>query len=243
MPTVDVDRTGLVPERWPSSIAEAEAEQERLRPLVVEHGPVPAAPRTVAGLDVSYATGDDRLAAAVVVLSAQLTVLESATSTGRAAFGYVPGLLAFREIPALLTALRKLETVPDVLVCDGYGLAHPRRFGLACHLGVLTGLPSIGVAKTPFVGSHGPLGPRRGDWVPLVDEGRTVGRALRTRSGVKPVYVSVGHRIGLAEACALVLQLCPDYRLPETTRRADRLSRDVLAALVATGGGPGAAVR
>jgi deoxyribonuclease V len=218
------------PTRWPSTVAEAEAEQDRLRPLVRGTGSVPLPLRTVAGLDVSYAPDTDRLVAAVVVLSAaNLEPVESVTEVGRAAFDYVPGLFAFREVPALLVALRNLTTVPDVLICDGHGLAHPRRFGLACHVGVLTGLPTVGVAKTPFVGAYDPPGPRRGDWSPLVDGGETVGRVLRTQDGVKPVYVSVGHRIGLPEAADLVLWLCQRYRLPETTRQADRLSRDLLA--------------
>ncbi|MES9543738.1 endonuclease V [Actinomadura sp. NPDC000600] len=220
---------------WPATPAEAEAIQDRLRPMLELDVPGPAAPRTVAGLDVSYA-GDgggsgDRLAAAAVVLdAATLEVVEESVAVGTAAFPYVPGLFAFRELPTLLEALRALETTPDLLVCDGFGIAHPRRFGLACHLGVLTGLPSIGVGKTAFVGAYEQPGLRRGDASPLVDGGETVGRVLRTRDGVKPVFVSVGHRAGLDAACRAVLALTPEYRLPETTRRADRLSRDALAA-------------
>lgn len=220
---------------WPSTPQEAEAIQDRLRPMLELGVPGPAAPRTVAGLDVSY-TGDgggagDRLAAAVVVLdAATLEVVEESVTVGAAAFPYVPGLFAFRELPTLLDALRGLETTPDLLVCDGFGIAHPRRFGLACHLGVLTGLPSIGVGKTAFVGTYEQPGPHRGDASPLLDGGETVGRVLRTRDGVKPVFVSVGHRAGLDAACRTVLALTPEYRLPETTRRADRLSRDALAA-------------
>jgi deoxyribonuclease V len=221
------------PHPWPDTAEEAMAVQDRLRPLLVLDEPGPASPRTVAGLDVSYA--DDasaRLAAAVVVLDARtLDVIETSVVTGTAAFPYVPGLFAFRELPALIEALRRLTAEPDVLVCDGYGLAHPRRFGLACHLGVLTGLPSFGIAKTPFVGSYDPPGRERGASTPLRDAGETVGRALRTREGVKPVFVSVGHRIGLETACELALALTPEFRLPETTRRADRLSRDALAGL------------
>ncbi|PZG51514.1 hypothetical protein C1I98_08360 [Spongiactinospora gelatinilytica] len=120
---------------------------------------------------------------------------------------------------------RRLTITPDLLVCDGYGLAHPRRFGLACHLGVLTGLPVIGVAKTPFAGRHDLPARERGSWTPIVLDGEVVGRALRTREGVKPVYVSQGHRVGLDEACGHVLRLAPAYRIPEPIRRADRLSR------------------
>lgn len=210
-------------------VAEAEAIQDRLRGGVDLVGPGPAAPATVAGLDVAYAEDGDRLAAAVVVLDARtLTVVDSAVATGRPAFGYVPGLFAFRELPALLAALEKLTVVPEVLVCDGHGLAHPRRFGLACHLGVVTGLPSLGVGKTPLVGTWAEPATERGAWSELRDGTDTVGRVLRTRSGVKPVFVSVGHRISLENATALVLALTPAYRLPETTRQADRMCRAAL---------------
>ncbi|TDD70894.1 endonuclease V [Actinomadura darangshiensis] len=220
---------------WPSTPEEAEAIQDLLRPMLELDVPGPAAPSTVAGLDVSYA-GDgggtgDRLAAAVVVLDGTtLEVVEESVAVGTAAFPYVPGLFAFRELPTLLEALRGLTTTPGLLVCDGFGIAHPRRFGLACHLGVLTGLPAIGVGKTAFIGTYDQPGARRGDAAPLRDGGEVVGRVLRTRDGVKPVFVSVGHRTDLGTACRNVLALAREYRLPETTRRADRLSRDALAA-------------
>lgn len=225
-----------LPHAWPKDVAEAVAIQDRLRPLADHAGPGPREPRLVAGLDVAYA-GDgsgaaDLVAAAVVVLDAvSLEPVERATAVGRASFPYVPGLFAFRELPVLVEALSGLETVPDLLLCDGQGLAHPRRFGLACHLGVVTGIPTAGVAKTPFVGTYDAhaLGGARGSFAPLVDGTETVGRALRTQDGVKPVYVSTGHAIGLDTACRHVLALAPAYRLPETTRLADRLSRDVLA--------------
>ncbi|KOX22448.1 endonuclease V [Saccharothrix sp. NRRL B-16348] len=179
--------------------------------------------RHVAGLDVSYAD-DDRLAAAIVVLEAgSLRTVDSAVVTGKADFPYVPGLFAFRELPSLLEAMERLTVTPDLLVCDGQGLAHPRRFGLACHLGVVTGLPSVGVAKTPM-GRFDMPDDVRGSHTDLVDDGEVVGRALRTREGVKPVFVSVGHRIDLDRACAEVLRLCVT-RQPETTRRADALGR------------------
>ncbi|MEU4639153.1 deoxyribonuclease V [Micromonospora sp. NPDC023814] len=215
----------------PGSVAEALAVQERLRPLVDLVGPGPAEPATVAGLDVAYAESGDRLAAAVTVLDARtLAVVDSAVSVGRPAFDYVPGLFAFRELPALLDALDRLTVRPEVLVCDGHGLAHPRRFGLACHLGVVTGLPAIGVGKTPLLGEWAPPADERGAWTPLRDGDEIVGRVLRTRDGVKPVFVSVGHRMSLDNATARVLALTPRYRLPETTRTADRLCRDALAA-------------
>ncbi|WP_230394692.1 endonuclease V [Plantactinospora alkalitolerans] len=200
-----------------------------MRPLVDLVGPGPTAPRTVAGLDVAYAEDGDRLAAAVTVLdAATLAVLDTAVTTGRAAFDYVPGLFAFRELPALLTALDRLTVEPDLLVCDGHGLAHPRRFGLACHLGVLTGRPAVGVGKTRLIGDWTEPGHRRGSWTPLLDGTEPIGRVLRTQDGVKPVFVSVGHRMDLDNACAQVLKLAPRYRLPETTRTADRLCRTEL---------------
>lgn len=215
----------------PATVAEALRVQDGLRPMVDLVGPGPAEPATVAGLDVAYAQSGDRLAAAVTVLDARtLRVVDSAVATGRPAFDYVPGLFAFRELPALLAALDRLTVRPELLICDGHGLAHPRRFGLACHLGVVTGLPAIGVGKTPLVGTWEPPGERRGAWSPLVDGTEIVGRVLRTRDGVKPVFVSVGHRMSVANACDQVLSVTSGYRLPETTRAADRLSRATLAA-------------
>ena len=198
---------------WPDTVREAEAVQDRLRSRVDLTSPGPASVRTVAGLDVAYA--EDRLAAAVVVLD-------------RPSFPYVPGLFAFRELPALIDGLRRLDVTPDLLICDGHGLAHPKRFGLACHLGVLTGLPAIGVGKTRLVGTYDEPGRARGAWSAVNDGGEVVGRALRTQTGVRPVFVSVGHRTDLETACAVTLRLTPRYRLPESTRRADRLSRRAL---------------
>ncbi|MFB9338677.1 deoxyribonuclease V [Actinoplanes octamycinicus] len=214
---------------WPRTEEEALAVQDLLRAKVVAE-PGPASPATVAGLDVAYSADDDRLAAAVVVLdAADLTVRDTAVVRGKPAFRYVPGLFAFREVPALLDALDRLTVRPEVLVCDGHGLAHPRRFGLAAHLGVLTDLPSFGVGKTRLVGSWDPVGEPRGSRSALVDDGEPVGAVLRTQDRVKPVFVSVGHRIDLDTACALTLRLSPRYRLPETTRAADRVCRDLLS--------------
>jgi deoxyribonuclease V len=213
----------------PADPSRAVREQLRLREHLVLDPGVPVSPKTAAGLDVSYAVGSNRVAAAAVVLDvATLDVLDQATAVGEVTFPYVPGLLAFREVPFLVSALQGLRVMPDVLVCDGYGVAHPRRFGLACHLGVVTGLASFGVAKTPFTASFSEPGPQRGDWSELRDGDEILGRVLRTRYHVKPVFVSVGHRIGLAEATALTLALTPRYRLPETTRLADQLSRRLI---------------
>jgi len=217
-----------IPE-WPADEAAAEAIQVSLASLPRPTA-APLRPITVAGLDVAYDPGSDRVAGAVVVLdAATLDTVDTVLETGRASFDYIPGLLAFRELPPLISALEKLAVPPDLLICDGYGVAHPRRFGLACHLGVLTDLPTIGVAKTPFLGAFQPVGQERGSWSDLRDGDEVLGRVLRTRTGVKPVFVSVGHRAGLDDACRVVLDLCRFARLPETTRRADRAGRDALA--------------
>jgi deoxyribonuclease V len=224
-----------VPDGWPADESAAYAVQDALRGKVVrdETGPPPGRGH-VTGIDVAYDDERGVVAAAAVVLdAASLEVVEETTAVGAVAFPYVPGLLAFREIPAVLGALEALAADPGVVVCDGYGIAHPRRFGLASHLGVLTGLPTLGVAKNPFVFAHPEVGPARGAAAPLLDGTEEVGRALRTREGVKPVYVSVGNRTSLDNACAHVLALTPRFRLPETTRRADRLCRDALLAVTA----------
>ncbi|MEU2394912.1 endonuclease V [Streptomyces sp. NPDC007369] len=217
--------------KTPASEAEARAIQDELRNLVVldEPGPLPGR-GLVAGVDVAYDDERDLVAAAAVVLdAATLDVVEERTAVGRVSFPYVPGLLAFRELPTVLAALDALTAAPDLVVCDGYGLAHPRGFGLACHLGVVTGLPSMGVAKNPFTFTYEEPGARRGDAAALLAaDGDVVGRALRTQDGVKPVYVSVGHRISLDNACAHALALSPRFRIPETTRHADSLCRRAL---------------
>ncbi|WP_327303288.1 endonuclease V [Streptomyces sp. NBC_01298] len=217
--------------KTPADEAEAKAIQDELRGRVVltENGPPPGE-GLIAGVDVAYDDERDLVAAAAVVLdAATLRVVEETTSVGRVSFPYVPGLLAFRELPTVLAALESLTVTPDLVVCDGYGLAHPRRFGLACHLGVVTGMPAIGVAKNPFTFTYGEPGARRGDLSPLrAPDGEVVGRALRTQDGIKPVYVSVGHRVSLDNACAHALALSPRFRIPETTRHADSLCRRAL---------------
>ncbi|WP_037839075.1 endonuclease V [Streptomyces sp. NRRL S-1813] len=217
---------------WPAGEDQARAVQDRLRPCVRldEAGPEPGFEGTVVGVDVAYDDARDVVAAAAVALDARTrAVVDEAIAVGQVSFPYVPGLLAFREIPTVLDALARLTRTPDLVVCDGYGLAHPRRFGLASHLGVLTGLPTIGVAKNPFTFRYEPPGPDRGATSPLLDGAEEVGRALRTQKGVKPVFVSVGHRIDLDRACAHTLRLAANYRLPETTRAADSLCRRALA--------------
>ncbi|WP_052850369.1 endonuclease V [Streptomyces avicenniae] len=225
----------MIDHTTPATEEEATATQLRLRALTVldSSGPRPGAPGTlVAGVDVAYDDERGVVAAAAVLLdAATLAVTETATAVGPVPFPYLPGLLAFRELPAALDALGRLSRTPDLVVCDGYGIAHPRRFGLASHLGVLTGLPAIGVAKTPFLFTYEPPGPRRGDRSPLLDGPDEVGGALRTRDGVKPVFVSAGHRTTLDDAYAHTLHLTTrGFRLPETTRAADHACRAALRA-------------
>lgn len=163
------------------------------------------------------------MAAAVAWSVRERRVLEARWVRRPLTFPYVPGLLSFREAPAVLAALSELATPVDALLCDGHGLAHPRRFGLACHLGVLTGIPAIGCAKSILVGEHPEVGPVRGARVALRHRGERVATVLRTRDRVRPVFVSIGHRVDLEAAEALVLDCAIGFRLPEPIRRADRL--------------------
>jgi deoxyribonuclease V len=211
-------------QEWRVTPRQAREMQLRLRGSVRPYddlGPV----QRVAGVDVGFEGGGSVTRAAVAVLSFPgLRLLDRALAKRPTCFPYVPGLLSFREIPAVLDALQLLERTPDLLLCDGQGYAHPRRFGLACHLGVLTDLPSIGVAKTRLIGDHEPVGRRKGDRAWLVDAEETIGAVLRTRDDVKPLYVSVGHRISLGTAIDYVLACTTCYRLPETTRLAHRIA-------------------
>jgi deoxyribonuclease V len=229
------------PLAWPRDVAEARQIQELLRARVIARDDFSRV-NTVAGIDVGFEKNGTVTRAAVVVLDfPSLERREHAVARQRTRFPYVPGYLSFREIPAVLAALQQLHVHPDLLLCDGQGLAHPRRFGLACHLGLITDVPSIGVAKSRLIGTHGAVPRAKGEWTPLLDrplpssafpmaardreEGKEIiGAVLRTRPGVKPVYVSIGHRISLATAIEYVLRCTPRYRLPETTRQAHRLA-------------------
>lgn len=209
---------------WELAPAEARALQERLRDQVIAEDRLPPV-RQVAGIDVGFEQAGAVARAAVVVLSfPELQPLDQAVARLPTRFPYVPGLLSFREIPAVLKALEGLRVEPDLLICDGQGQAHPRRFGLACHLGLLTDRPAIGAAKSRLIGEHDPLPAARGSWVPLTHQGETLGAVLRTRAGVTPLFVSIGHRISLETAIRYLLACCPRYRLPETTRLAHRLA-------------------
>ncbi|MGQ9466544.1 MAG: deoxyribonuclease V [Anaerolineae bacterium] len=207
---------------WDVSPAEARVLQDRLRAQVVV-APLASPPRFVAGVDVSIQ--DEVARAAVVLLSfPDLSPVEASTAQAPVSFPYIPGLLAFREGPVVLAALERLRGQPDVLIFDAQGLAHPRRMGLATHLGILLDRPSIGCAKSRLWGEHDEPPSQRGGWVPLWDGGEVIGAVLRTQTGVQPVYVSVGHRVDLETAIDLVLACTPTYRLPEPIRWAHRVA-------------------
>ena len=181
--------------------------------------------RRVAGVDVGFeAAGTVTRAAVAVLRYPELELLETAIARRPTAFPYIPGLLSFRELPAVLAALEQLREPPDLLLCDGQGIAHPRRFGIASHLGLLVDIPAIGVAKTRLCGTHEEPPNQRGAWTPLWGQGEIIGAVLRSRIGVRPLYISPGHRVGLETAIAYVMGCCTRYRLPETTRHAHRLA-------------------
>ena len=217
--------------RWNLTPAQARDLQLRLRDRVERSDRIPKL-ICVAGADIalelpgprSWETGEGRAVAGVIAYRfPQMEEIERAAAITRLRFPYVPGLLSFREIPALLAAFAKLRCAPDLIFCDGQGYAHPRRFGLACHLGVLLDRPTIGVAKSRLIGEHREPGKRAGTTTPLVDpdSGETIGAVLRTATGVKPVYVSLGHRVSLDRAVELTLAVCDGYRIPRPTRDAD----------------------
>jgi deoxyribonuclease V len=213
------------------SVQEARQWQEKLRGEVRQDVALePERIRRVAGTDISYLREHHLALGAVVLMEYPgLRVLEERTSAVEVNFPYVPGLLSFRELPALLPALESLREEPDLIFADGQGLAHPRGFGLACHLGLLTGKPTIGCAKSRLLGEHEEPGPEVGDWEPLLHEGKVVGAVLRTRRGVKPLYVSVGYMVDIAMCVRMVLDCLRGVRLPEPQRRAhqaaERLKR------------------
>ncbi len=211
---------------WNPSVSEAKAIQEQLRAFVIAEDRLQAV-HAVAGVDVGFDRAEKLSRAAVAILDfPALKIIDQSIAITPTRFPYVPGLLSFREIPVILAAMEKLADLPDLLLCDGQGIAHPRRFGLAAHLGVLTDIPSIGVAKKRLVGSHGPVPNERGRWVSLAYQGEQVGAVLRTRVGVKPIYISPGHRISLPTAIELVMRCTTRFRLPETTRTAHRLASE-----------------
>ena len=230
--------------RWRVSTAEARAIQERLRKKWEGEDRLGEI-RTVAGLDAAFvltgsqafrkASRQERMreanraiGCAVVFRYPEMVEVERAHAVVRLEFPYVPGFLSFREVPALLAALRKLTTMPGLLFCDGQGYAHPRRMGLASHLGVWLDWPTIGCAKSILIGAHGELAEEAGSWTALLDEGgERIGAALRTRARVRPVYVSQGNRVSLETAIRLTLEVTDGFRLPRPTREADGFTKEV----------------
>ena len=209
---------------WVKTITEAREIQEQLKTQVVTQDCLGTV-NYVAGVDVGFKNNFQITQAAIAVLSfPQLELVEHQIAQTPTTFPYVPGYLSFREIPAIIKAASKLQITPDLILCDGQGLAHPRRFGLACHLGILLDLPTIGVAKSLLIGQHEPVPREKGSWTALVEGEETIGMVLRSRTDVKPIYISLGHKISLETAVNYVMQCLTKYRLPETTRWADKLA-------------------
>ncbi len=204
-------------------IREYRERQSELASRVVET-PLVKEPRLIAAIDMHVAD-ELALGSAVALAFPELTLADENVAIQTVTFPYIPGLLSFREAPVCLAAVAGLETRPDLVLVDGQGRAHPRRFGIACHVGYELGIPTIGVAKSILVGRHGELGEERGSTVPLIDRDEVIGMAVRTRPGVTPVYVSVGNLITLSEAVNWVLRTTRRYRLPEPSRLAHRLAQ------------------
>ncbi|MFQ5854271.1 MAG: deoxyribonuclease V [Anaerolineae bacterium] len=210
------------PHPWDVTPQEAMEIQRRLRDQVITETTFDEL-ETVAGIDCGFK--DDKARAAVVVLQyADLQPVDQAVAEIPVPFPYVPGLLSFRETPAVLEALGELSVEPDLLILDGHGYSHPRRLGLACHVGVITDVPAIGCAKSRLIGEHEEPSADARNWVPLYDEGEVIGAVVRSRPGVSPIFVSIGHKVDLETAVDVVLHCCTKYRLPETTRYAHRVA-------------------
>jgi deoxyribonuclease V len=214
----------LLSHSWDMSVQDARRLQVKLAPHVIRENRLGSV-KTVAGIDVGIK--DDRACAAIVVFNFPgLDVVAQSLATRRITFPYIPGLLSFREGPVILDCLDRLDCKPDLLIFDGQGIAHPCRLGIASHIGLLSDFPSIGCAKSRLCGQYQEPGVERGSHVPLIDHGETIGAILRTRTGVKPVFVSTGHRVDLKTSIEYVLRCCKRYRLPETTRKAHRLAEE-----------------
>ncbi len=211
------------PHNWSVTPRQAITIQKKLAKLVIDETSTSAF-RLVAGVDGAF-TNDKQSCIGGVVLwdIVQQRVLEHHIALLPLRFPYIPGLLSFREAPTIIAALRKLRQTPDMLLCDGQGIAHQRNFGLACHLGFLTGLPAVGCAKSRLVGQYEEPGTERGAISPLIYKNKRIGSIVRTRAHVKPVFVSVGHKLDLVTAEKLILDCSVGYRLPEPIRLADQL--------------------
>lgn len=210
---------------WPREVRAGHALQNALAAHVDLRNSLPEHVHTVAGVDIGFEDRGQTTRAAIVVLdAADLHVIEQTVARRPTRMPYIPGLLSFRETPVAIEALAELAALPDLLMVDGHGIAHPRRVGVASHLGLATGLPAIGVAKKRLTGTHGAVPEDRLAWTPLVDGDETLGAVLRSRQRVKPIFISAGHRIDLGAAINWTTHMLTRYRLPETTRAADRLA-------------------
>ena len=209
---------------WALTPKEAIALQRELAQSLILHDVLPEI-RHVAGVDIGFEADGKITRAAVAVLDAQsLEMVDHVLIRLPTSFPYIPGLLSFREAPAALEAIKALRISPDLLLVDGQGIAHPRRFGIACHLGLLTDIPAIGVAKSRLIGKHEEPPQERGAWTPLLDGSDLIGVALRSRISTKPLYISTGHRISLEKSIAWVMHCTTRFRIPETTRKAHWLA-------------------
>ncbi|MGB7756354.1 MAG: deoxyribonuclease V [Salinisphaera sp.] len=210
---------------WPREARAGRAIQDAIAQHVDTRNSLPAEIHTVAGVDIGFEDGGRTTRAAIVVLDpTDLSVIERVLVRRPTRMPYIPGLLSFRELPAALDALEELSALPDLLMVDGHGIAHPKRLGVATHLGLVSGLPTIGVAKKRLTGAHEAAPEERLAWTPLMDGDETIGAVLRSRVGVKPIFISPGHRIDLGTAIDWTARTLTRYRLPETTRAADRLA-------------------
>jgi deoxyribonuclease V len=208
---------------WPKDIHGAWSVQEKLRERV-KITPLKKAPSLVAGVDAAF-LDNKAIASACLYSYPSVEVVDTAFEEKKLTFPYIPGFLTFREGPAIVSALKKLKKRPDILLVDGQGIAHPRGIGIASHLGVILDMPSIGCAKSRLVGEYAEPDSEKGDWSYLWYNDRIVGAVLRTRSGVRPLFVSPGHRIDLTGSITIVLNCARKYRIPEPLRKADILSR------------------
>jgi deoxyribonuclease V len=212
---------------WDLNTSEAIELQRKFSQRVVTHDDFSVI-KTVCGVDVGYDKNKSLASAACVVMNyPSLEVVETVTVTTQVAIRYIPGLLSFREAPALIPALKKLKSEPDIIICDGHGIIHPRRFGLACHLGLLLDTPTIGCAKSGLTGTCKEPGQQRGSYEYVWDLGEVIGAVVRTKKGVKPVYVSTGHRVSLSSAIDIVLGSTRNHRLTEPVRRAHLAARGI----------------
>ena len=212
--------------RWDVTAKEAIAIQQQFREQVIRKDQLKKI-KYVAGVDVGFEDNGNITRAAIAVLEfPSLTLKETSIARLPTSFPYVPGLLSFRELPAVLEALKQLKQIPDLFLCDGQGIAHPRRLGIASHLGLLTDVPSIGVGKSRLTGTYQPVKDERGSWQSLMDKDEVIGAVLRTRKGIKPIYISIGHKICLQTAIDCVMNCTTRFKLPETTRMAHKYASD-----------------